>query len=1188
MKTTTAELWTAILTVEEDEEFAKREKRRIIQDRSLLHTSLNQEIKAIELMLLGSPDYPTPDLNIDLQFKINAPVPTHNHTTYQVLPSSIDRKRLVELYIKYKLLARTDKLMFSPLGISSFIELKNTKIDTTTKFDNPIYSWKQLISFGRDEEVEIVELIIDKEFGHKYLHIKSTKRRTRKGISFLEYREYVMPLDKLINYESHINDRDAITGNVLVSKFQSPFSTVEIKELKPKRIVPLGNNWTTLGIANYRKDFTGYSYIDPNDKTGQNILTNGTSTVYYPIDFYSLVPVTFEYEAIDWQGQKVKFNKHIQALQESFNYALKSVSGTKFTLDDINNFFDGGNLGQFYYNLATIKDKIKDSNDKIKDQWSKYYQRNIALIKIVEHKYLKDIRTLAKNSNFVIDSLPGLKSFIEKLKEAHSEIKNSSTELIFSSSLFGKLTTDEIYKLKTDFSAVVNQINIAIQIKYTKIEDLIQLNAILVNEIKKISSVDYLYSVFSKTNLYEEMYKGNILLSELIDYGNQLRFGVNTANDLLDISAQVAAMPDIDDFHNIIDRQLLNTIDIYQQKIAFTAKNIENEFEEIKEDTISNLHTEYLLFRGKLTTLEDKSIAFFEQYSSIAQLERAQTYVDSLNKIVNEQIPVTFKYAKEYVNSQVETIKFDVEKNAAKVYAEVTLASQDYLKGQLRKVAAEMGGYINPEMPVEYLTYLKDPKKLSSSISKELRQSIPHELSAMYKDTKDAYNDLVFISGQAKDAWNEARQIRPEDFFKNLEAKILGSIELKDILGFDFELPRMSVVKSESGIPEKIVYNFVTDKIREMDIGTVKFYAKNKGKRSFFQVYMEKGITSPKQYNSFTKLENFSIGLKPFGPEILTILFSKLEVSASNRGSKKTHVEIDDIKFGGPLDFVGKLAESLKIPDTGLRIKPSLKEIEIGYLYTMPSIETPSFNLANLKFDLGLNIPLPNPLSKSPPEELITTFSINRPEDKFLVTAGIFGGRGYFVIQATPKKLVNIDASMEYGGYFGINLGIAKGFVFLFFGLRFQSRQINGINDVQLTAYIICSGGVTVFGYISVSVTFLLLLNYNIKSNVLFGSASVSYSIKIGFFKKSFTLRYSKTLVGSKGKKIDPNTEQITFVGEFQKEEILYASIDDNFIFEKNVDLVDNQISEAKGDKADFDEIYNFENFSAYFYSFNR
>jgi len=1185
----TAELWMAALTIEEDEQYLKQQIRRQLQNKqpegNVRNTAAEKIYPAMEVMLLGSPDYPDKQASADALFKNKEAVGGFPGAMYKVLPEAKDRHDLVDLYIKYKLLANADKLSFSALGISAEIGLKNEKIDSTLKAGNDLYSWKQLISFGRDEEVEVVRLILEKEFGHKYLHISTTKRRLRRGIAYLDYREYIMPLDLTINYEQHESEKNILTGEINTSKFQSPFRQIEIKERQPKRIIPV--NQMADDLAGFKFTIPAYDYKDPADPNNIRRITGETNSLYYPVSEATREPVTFEYEGVDWEGQKVKFNKVIQAIPASINNALNAITPDKLKIADIDQFFEGGKLSKLQERITGLATYIEAGSDNVnvKKQWIIYRDRCRDLLNVTESRFLQDISRIAKNSNFFIKELPGVFRQLKQLSDGLNEIGELNLRDILSEPELEKRTQAEKDRILQDFNDLKRRVKL--------ICDLSDQTALLTadtldNALNQLTGLtgfiadrSDLALAVTRTKLLHAIERSAEVLSDVVKKGKLLINGIENPADLPEILAAVQGLPKIDDVKKIIEKEILNTINITQQQVAFTARSVGNDLDLVKKDSISNLRTESLLFRGKIAEAAN-GIDLFNRYAALPQLQRASTYIKSLDKLIGEEISVNFRYARDYINNQADTTRLETVKNASMVFAEVTEASRDYLKGQMRKVAADMGGYINPELPVEYLTYLKDPKKLKDSLGTALKNNIPPELKEVYDDASGAYNDLVFISGQAKDAWNSVRNIKPEDFFAGLDAKILGSIYLKDILGLDFEMPRLSIIPNKKGLPDKVVYNFLTDKIKEKDIGVVKFYAMNKGRKAAFQIYMEKGIQDARACRSFTRLENFSIGIKPFGPEILTILFNKLEVASGSAAAKKTTVDIADIKFGGPLDFIGKLAESLHIPGTGLHINPSFREIEIGYSYTLPGIETPAFNLANLKFDIAFTIPLPDS-SKKNVEELSTTFSINRPEDKFLVTAGIFGGRGHCVIRATPTKIKEIDTAIEYGGYFGINLGIAKGYVYLFAGLRYEARD----GDIKLTAYIICSGGVTVFGFISVSVTFLLLLQYNIQSNVLFGSASVSYSIKIGFFKKSFTLRYSKQLTGSKGKKIDPNVEQQAYAGDFVREEVFYASTG-NAMENIPAAMLDSPAPAHDVEHTGFNEIYTRGIYLIYHQSFNR
>jgi hypothetical protein len=73
------------------------------------------------------------------------------------------------------------------------------------------------------------------------------------------------------------------------------------------------------------------------------------------------------------------------------------------------------------------------------------------------------------------------------------------------------------------------------------------------------------------------------------------------------------------------------------------------------------------------------------------------------------------------------------------------------------------------------------------------------------------------------------------------------------------------------------------------------------------------------------------------------------------------------------------------------------------------------------------------------------------------------------------------------------------------------------MSSMRFYAYITCGGSVTVFGFISISVCFILCLTYEQygEYSSLYGTASLTLSVKIGFFEKSFTLTFSKRIMGT-------------------------------------------------------------------------
>lgn len=578
--------------------------------------------------------------------------------------------------------------------------------------------------------------------------------------------------------------------------------------------------------------------------------------------------------------------------------------------------------------------------------------------------------------------------------------------------------------------------------------------------------------------------------------------------------------------------EIRNRVQTYGEQIAYTLDNTAKEIEEEINGELSNLKTDYIVWKSQLTNDLKNVVAdaskqkdlLLAELSTMPEVAEAQAYIDSVNKLVKEEIPLKIKYAQKFIDDQRNELEVNFEKNVSKVFAEVAKDSQELLNGKIRQISDEMGGLVNPELATEYLTFLKDPKKIKA----ELKNRLPH-------GTVDQVEDIVLLGKQASEAYDKFRKLKPKDVFKGLEAKILGAVDLKDILGVDFKLPNTTVKDN------KLIYHFVTDDLEKRDLGEVTFYnqSSKNGNQTQLVVYFERDLTSS-DYRSLTQIKDFGIGV---WDDSLLVVFNRFEVEYK-KGKKKTKVEIAKVGFNGALNFVGQLAEKIKMGGNGLDVNYNSNSVDVRYNFALPSIKSPSFNLANLRFGTGLNVPF---ASEDTINALETTFAINSPDNKFLVTVGMFGGRGHFVVKTTPNELTYLDAALEFGGYYGLNLGIAKGYAYLFAGLRYKIEKQPSGKVVGLYAYLICSAGVTVFGFISVSVTFRMQLVYRkaSKGEILYGTASVRYSVKVGFFKKSFTLRYKKTFKSKGGMSADPETTAM----QYYEQEYLYASSDADLLY---------------------------------------
>lgn len=206
-------------------------------------------------------------------------------SAYQILPTPEEKTQLMNLYIAYKLFARTKKMSFSPLGLTARLEMKNTLYELTS---NPtpgipsvkLYSWIQDIAFGRDQEVQVSYVLVDKNTSLKMLWVKTTKRRVKLGVAYLDYREYIMPLDVEKDYQQES------TSIRVQQKVQNNVRLIRFTELDPKRVMTVRNTPVSAKVPTSANDPANVKAIRPMS--------------------IQKVPITFGVELTFLNGKKVK------------------------------------------------------------------------------------------------------------------------------------------------------------------------------------------------------------------------------------------------------------------------------------------------------------------------------------------------------------------------------------------------------------------------------------------------------------------------------------------------------------------------------------------------------------------------------------------------------------------------------------------------------------------------------------------------------------------------------------------------------------------------------------------------------------------------------------------------------------------------------------------------------------------
>jgi hypothetical protein len=1175
-------LWTVTLSIVERKDldyiaWKKNEDKNDDENKLSSTGSLSGIINQLELMMLGSPDYPIPKYLSD-----------------EFLPTGSHRKDLVSLYIKLKVMARSDKFTFSPLGSTAQIHLKNDKIENAFKQNPPIglIEWDHIISLGRDEKVQVATLFLEAEFGHKMAYIQIAERKLKKGYYPLILKAFIMPLDIDKDYTSHITQNikniDSKGNNKdddIVSRFKSPFKKISFIETQPKEL------------------------IMPIDKAGNKIK-------YLQ---YELNPTltSFEFEAIDWHGNKIKFLKKINALpfgsvvdlnkkddkgnrelnddiikiltdtltyqkQESFKqipdsinipfYSTRHIDSAIFKKNDASIQIEALNdsiemqqtlkmklqaqITSIYVDLGeeiaeTNKDRFEEYFELLKAKYENIYKRSSDSLHIIIQSVGNEALNFETFVHAILNKYLLSKELLNKSIEiillqwfdSVKTILSSRENLLIWLKQYESLKDDELYiylnkNYKTDIKKVVDNL------QYSKDQKILHeaLDKILGNK-EKLKEFEEQYN-FHIRNTHDEnidkLFQWIISFTNSgIDYKHSTLFNTILLNspefariieELILIHSKFQHADEIFkiiksrliNFYDlqIIGNQIPNLILLQRQKIGYALKEkyddvrqkLIKDFEEKTgqlKKSLSELESEYLIFKGALRQADNKIFDFFHEYAIIPQLQQAKIYVSTINKLVQEEFPISIEYPFEYLQNQARETEFEIKQNASMVFAKVQQDSREQLKGLIQKIGDKMPGF-NVELPIHNLTYLRNPKEVETSILKEIGYA-----SEQIEIVKDFSKDLVFISDEVKEGIKtieDLESVDPKKYFRDLGAKLFGSISLEDILGIGFDLPRITE------LPDRIIYQFSNERFQEHRASFVVFRPNTTSRKGSsatkLDLFVSKSLKNKNEYYAYTKLNDFSVGVIIGGTDVLTVTFNEFIITSTPKLPKKTDISIGDVKLGGPLEFIADLAKNFMTPGNGMRIKPGPRNLQLDYNITLPDILAPAFNFKNLQFNIGINIPY-DPASLRP---ISFTFGVNKPEDKFLISAGIYGGRGHFLLRATPKGIDLIDVAIELGAYATIDLRIGKGEVFMFFGFWFVSgKNEAGENLIKAVAYVICSGSATVLGFISIGVSVLIALTYvkQGQTALFYGEAVVTYSVKVAFFKKEFSIHYYKEIEGS-------------------------------------------------------------------------
>jgi len=483
----------------------------------------------------------------------------------------------------------------------------------------------------------------------------------------------------------------------------------------------------------------------------------------------------------------------------------------------------------------------------------------------------------------------------------------------------------------------------------------------------------------------------------------------------------------------------------------------------------TTLETASLVFRAELppTSISAATLAEENQLCAYPAMEQASAHVQAVVQFTGKAEPVNVKMAPAFVSGCYEG------GNAGEVFLELIDATG------LDIPADTSGGMVTPNMMIT-------------------------ALSRRFGPTGGSPADIA------------GGQFKPAEFFEGVAAKILGAIDLAKIISGVFgdgKLPGITVRPIYPGndntrLPEA-VEAIIKWEPAVQEFGPFKPLG---GCKLTLDGLLRTQLTGDLQstYRMDVNIVKLAVDLS-----FIAVNFNGLRFLAETGRKADVDVDIDDVLFGGPLEFVNELRQFLRSGELGgLTIDITGRGITAGFALQIPSVSVGVMSLQNMSLAAALTLSFTG-------DPLRVRFAFCERYNPFLLTVYIFGGGGFFAIELLPDGIDLMEASFEFGGNFSMNIGVASGGAYIMAGIYFKldHNEDTDFNDVQLTGYLRCGGHLSVLGLITISAEFYLALNYEstASGSRVWGEASLKVSIKILFFSTSVTLRVEKEFAGSSG-----------------------------------------------------------------------
>lgn len=252
---------------------------------------------------------------------------------------------------------------------------------------------------------------------------------------------------------------------------------------------------------------------------------------------------------------------------------------------------------------------------------------------------------------------------------------------------------------------------------------------------------------------------------------------------------------------------------------------------------------------------------------------------------------------------------------------------------------------------------------------------------------------------------------------------------------------------------------------------------------------VEAGLQGGPRTSMRATLSPFNINL--LGSEatrFLTLSMDQLELTVPPGGKLDCRTKVLMVTPGKALGFVQNLAAMLGF-DSNFNVLPTFNGIFVSYTYASEYQVLGGFVLQHIAFSIGASLPFDN----SPVRVEIKLSDKLKP---FLISAGIYGGGGFFRIQTRADTVEILEASFEYGFVGGFGYGVLSGTGRVTAGIYIR---LGGKNAV-IEGFFCAMGQVDIASLFRAGAALRVSLTYGPESRNMAGVAEYTFSFSIGWF----------------------------------------------------------------------------------------